>query len=133
MEIACRLVLQTKLKTTGVTETGHGRWQEELYVGVFDMRSTLLIQLHQLLYSLITLIPSFQVDHTHTVTGSFCLRHQTVAGQCRDAFNLIKRQQSSLNLIQHLFASFHCRSRRSIHVYINHTLVFIRNKSGRKH
>ena len=133
MEIARRLVLQTQLKATGITETWNRRRQEELNIRILDIRSTVLIDLHQFVHTLVTFAPRLQVNHPHTVAGSFRFCHQTVTGQCRNTFNFIERKQSRLYLVQHLLATLYGSSRRCIHIYINHTLVFVRNESGRQY
>ena len=96
------------------------------------MRSTVLVHLQKFVYSLFTFAPGFQVDHSHSVAGTFRFCHQTVTCQSGYTFNLIEGQQGCLNLIQYFFTAFHSRSRRGIHIYIHHSLVFVGNKSGRQ-
>ena len=96
------------------------------------MRRTFGIDFEQFGSRFIAFVPRFEVDHSHTVAGILCLGHQAVAGQRRDRFNLIHRQQGGLNLVQRLFRALQGCSRRGIHIDINHTLILIGNKSGRQ-
>ena len=131
LERSSRTVLQSKLKSAGITETGHSRRQEILNLRIFDMRRTFGIDFEQFGSRFIAFVPRFEVDHSHTVAGIFGLGHQTVAGQRRNGFDLIHRQQGGLNLVQRLFRALQGCSRRGIHIDINHTLILIGNKSGR--
>ena len=132
MERAVRLVLQTQLETTRVTEARHRRRQEELDLTILNVRHATSVNLHQLGSRLLTLIPRFQVDHTHTKACALGLGHQAVTGQSRDTLDLVKRQQVGLDLIQYRLATLQRSARRRIHIHVDHTLVLIRDKAGRQ-
>ena len=127
------LILQTKFETAGITETGNRRWKEELDIRILDMRHAVSIDAHQFLGRLLAFVPRLQVDHPHAKTGSFRFRHQAVACQCGNRFHFFQRQQSGLHFAQSSFRTFESRSGRRIDIHIDHSLVFIRDKTRRQH